>query len=146
MDQSPLPTLARRRDDPLSAVNKQAPLIAVVDDEEAVGRAIQRLLRSAGFRVISFSSGALFLGSLVQESPDCVVLDIHMPVMDGFRVLQHLHEMKVHFPVIAITGHDTPEMRRNAINAGAAGFFTKPVDAQGLIDSVEKALCGKHTS
>ena len=60
------------------------PLIAVVDDEACVSKALKRLLRSAGLNVETFASGAAFLNWLQSETPDCVVLDLHMPQVDGF--------------------------------------------------------------
>ena len=85
-------------------MSKVRPLIAVVDDDKSVGKALNRLLRSAGLNVETFGSGAEFLKSLQNHSPDCVVLDLQMPQVDGFEVQSRLAQTGVHLPVIAITG------------------------------------------
>ncbi|HSP94149.1 MAG TPA: response regulator, partial [Thermoanaerobaculia bacterium] len=73
-------------------------LVAIVDDEESVRRAIGRLMRSAGIDVETFPSGAEFLQSLETHSPDCVVLDLHMPGLNGFEVQARLKEAKSRLP------------------------------------------------
>ena len=74
-------------------MRKERPLVAVVDDEESVGKALNRLLRSAALNVETFASGAEFLKSLEDQTPDCVVLDLQMPHMDGFEVQTQLAQM-----------------------------------------------------
>jgi FixJ family two-component response regulator len=86
-------------------VSKTRPLIAVVDDEEPVRKALTRLLRSADLDVETFPSGVEFLESLPTRRPDCVVLDLHMPLMDGFEVQARLAESSAPVPVVTITGH-----------------------------------------
>src|SRR6188508_1530733 len=82
--------------------------IAVVDDEEGVLKSLNRLLRSAGMDVATFATGALFLTSLSTQHYDCLVLDLHMPELNGFDVQARLAAMESVPPVIIITGHDTP--------------------------------------
>ena len=65
-------------------MTKPRPLIAVVDDEESIRKALTRLLQSAGLDVETFTSGVTFLASIANRRPDCVVLDLHMPAMNGF--------------------------------------------------------------
>ena len=115
-------------------------LIAIVDDEESVRRAFGRLLVSAGFRVKSFSCGALFLESLDTTRPDCVILDLHMPGMNGFEVEEKLRDSPHPMPVIIITGHDTPESQRRALASGAAAYLRKPVDDELLLDAVTRTF------
>ncbi|WP_146907014.1 response regulator transcription factor [Arenimonas daejeonensis] len=88
-----------------------SPVVAVVDDDADVLRALQRLLRSEGFNVLVYGSGGEFLESFGEATPDCLVLDLHMPEMTGFDVLEALHTLpkgNVRPPVIVLTGHDTP--------------------------------------
>ena len=93
-------------------------LIAIVEDEEPIRKALRRLLRSAGMDVKSFPSGVEFLESLTNQWPDCVVLDLQMPIMNGFEVQARLAELRVSIPVVIITGHDSDETRALAL----AGF------------------------
>jgi len=121
-------------------VNKPRLLIAVVDDEEAVRIALRRLLRSASLNVETFSSGAEFLESVKDHQPDCIVLDLHMPRVNGFAVQARLAEAGVRLPVVVITGHDADETRERALAGGAVAYLRKPVDDQALLDAINKAV------
>jgi FixJ family two-component response regulator len=124
----------------VAAVSRARPLIAVVDDEEPVRKALTRLLRSAGLDVDAFASGVSFLEFLAARSPDCVVLDLHMPVMDGFAVQAHLAAAVAPLPVIVITGHDSDETRQRALSYRPVAYLRKPVHDETLLDAIELAL------
>ncbi len=115
-------------------------LIAIVEDEEPICKALRRLLRSAGMDVKSFPSGVEFLESLATQWPDCVVLDLQMPVMNGFEVQARLAELRVSVPVVIITGHDSDETRALALAAFPAAYLRKPVNDQLLLDAIALAL------
>ncbi len=117
-------------------------LIAVVDDEEPVRKALMRLMRSAGLSAETFGSGAEFLKSLDSldtRLPDCVVLDLHMPHMNGFKVQAHLAGKHAALPVIIVTGHDFPKARERAMAGGASAFLRKPVHDRTLLDAISAA-------
>src|SRR3546814_19484250 len=76
--------------------------------------------------VESYASGEEFLASLQQQKPDCVVLDLHMPSMSGLEVQEQLNHLQERPPVIIVTGHSEPGMRRRCILAGASGYLRKP--------------------
>ena len=114
-------------------------LIAVVDDEEPVRTALMRLMRSAGLSVKTFGSGPEFLESLETRLPDCVVLDLHMPRMDGFNVQAHLARKCAALPVIIVTGHDFPKARERALASGVSAYLRKPVDDRTLLDAISAA-------
>jgi FixJ family two-component response regulator len=114
-------------------------LIAIVDDEESVRRALTRLILSAGFRAQSFSCGKDFLDWQRTNRPACVVLDLHMPIMNGFDVQKSLRDAPNRVPVVIITGHDTPESEQRAINAGAIAYLRKPVDEKVLLAAISAA-------
>jgi FixJ family two-component response regulator len=88
-------------------VTNARPLIAIVDDEEPIRKALTRLLRSFGLEVESFSSGAEFLESLSTRQPDCLVLDLHMPHVSGFEVQNWLDKSDMDVPVVIIDHHRT---------------------------------------
>jgi len=115
-------------------------LIAVVDDEESVRKALHRLLRSAGFAVETFSSGAEFLESVRDHEPACVVLDLHMPQLSGFEVQASLAGAGARVPVVIITGHDTPEARDRVMAQGAKSYLRKPVDDLALLAAIRSAI------
>ena len=109
-----------------------------MDDEEPIRKAFMRLLRSVGMDAESFSSGTHFLESLPGHQPDCVVLDLHMPVVNGFEVQAKLAESGV--PVVIITGHDSDETRAKALAGRLAAYLRKPVNDQILLDAIQLAL------
>src|SRR5664279_2664825 len=96
-------------------MTKDAPVLAVVDDDADVRVALTRLVSSAGFAVETFASGAEFLRSIQDHEPDCVVLDLHMPEMSGFDVQGALAVDHAGVPVVVVTGHDTAESRARAV-------------------------------
>ena len=98
-----------------------------------------RLMRSAGLSVETFGSGAEFLKSLETRLPDCVVLDLQMPHMDGFNVQAHLGRKCAALPVIIVTGHDFPTARERAMAGGASAFLHKPVQDRTLLDAISAA-------
>ena len=114
--------------------------MAIVDDEECVRRAMGRLIRSAGIDVETFPSGAEFLQSLESHSPDCVLLDLHMPGLNGFEVQARLKEARSPVPIVVITGHDTDESRQRVTRAGVAAYLLKPVDEKILLDTISAAV------
>ena len=116
------------------------PLIAIMDDEEAIRKALTRLLRSAGLDVETFPSGAEFFESLKTHRPDCVVLDLHMPRINGFTVQARLAEAGRRLPMVVITGHDSPESHERALAGGASVYLRKPVDDQTLLDAIKTAI------
>ena len=73
-------------------MSKDRPLIAVIDDEESVRKALGRLLQSVGMAVETFSGGGEFLAALDTHRPDCAVLDLQMPEVTGFDVLERIAE------------------------------------------------------
>jgi CheY-like chemotaxis protein len=117
---------------------KESPLVVVVDDDEAIRKALSRLLRTWKFGVESFGSGLEFLSSLQSCHPDCVLLDLHMPDMDVLEVLRALRSSDVR--VIVITAHDEPGVRAACLAAGASAYLSKPVDGNVLQPAIIDAI------
>ncbi|KQV54365.1 MULTISPECIES: response regulator transcription factor [unclassified Duganella] len=120
------------------------PWIAVVDDEEPVRRAILRLLRASGLPAYGFSGGADLLAAPMQQPPYCVVMDLHMPGMDGYQLQQHLAASMPRSAVIAVTGSHSADTRARMERAGALAFLPKPVDAEQLLAAVASAWARWH--
>jgi len=126
-------------------VSAERSYIAVVDDEPAVCKALERLLRSAKFEVATFGSGVEFLSSLGTRRPDCVVLDLHMPGMSGFEVQARLvADPAGEIGVVIITAHDSTECRDRAMAGGASIYLKKPCDAQPFLEAVRAAVARNH--
>ena len=123
----------------------QATLVAIVDDEESVRKALSRLLRAAGFSVETYSSGAEFLRAVEIRLPQCVVLDLRMPHVSGFDVQRALKQANAQVPVVIITGDDSPESRADALRHGAKAYLRKPVDDATLIDAIQTAIRSSQT-
>lgn len=115
------------------------PLVAVLDDEESVRVAIARLLQAGGLAVECFATGEDFLAFVVEHEPVCLVLDLHMPGMNGFDVQVALSKSGRSVPIVVITGHDTAESRRRALGGGAAAYLRKPVSGKELLDAISTA-------
>src|SRR5438105_13653297 len=98
-----------------------------------------RLMRSAGLGVETFASGAEFLKSIDRHVPDCVVLELQMPQMNGFNVQASLAQKCGALPVIIVTGHDFPKARDRARARGASAFLRKPVHDRTLLDAISAA-------
>jgi FixJ family two-component response regulator len=119
-------------------------LVAVVDDEESVCRAMTRLLRAAGLDVETFVSSSTFLESmrerLPSRRPDCVVLDVHLPGLTGLDVQRQLKAERILLPIVMITGNEEPGAKDKALAGGAVAFLVKPIHARILLDAIEGAV------
>ena len=121
-------------------MERNKPIIYIVDDEASMRRAMQRLILSMGMDVQTFSSGSEFLNSEYIDQNACLIADIKMPEMGGIEIQKKLLAQGSRLPVIFITAYDTDNMRDEAKKVGAAGYFRKPVDDQALLDSIQWAL------
>lgn len=121
-------------------------LVAVVDDEEPVRKALGRLLRAAGLAADCYASGQEFLKAVDLGNPSCLVLDLHMPGLSGFEVLQRLHARGPRLPTIIITGHDEPENEVRCLAAGAVAYMRKPFDDNVLLETIDRAVHGHAAS
>lgn len=115
-------------------------MVVVVDDEESVRMAVQRLLRAAGLTVKSYASAEEFLNSGELQVTGCLVADIRMPGMSGLDLLAELNKKHLPIPTIFITAHGDENLRMQAMRAGAVKFLPKPVDGATLVTSVQTAL------
>jgi FixJ family two-component response regulator len=121
-----------------AAVN--AKMVAVIDDDEALRAALQRLLKSAGFSVRSFASAEDFLDCGQQHQTGCLITDIRMPGMSGLDLQARLNAEHCPIPTIFITAHGDDKLRLQAMRGGAVTFLAKPFDGAILLASVRVAL------
>jgi FixJ family two-component response regulator len=115
-------------------------LIAIIDDDPSVRRALERLLRAAGYRVASYASGAEFLPSLETAPPACAIVDIHMPGLTGFDILAALREKRSASVAVVLTADQDPQTRVRALGLGAAACVTKPFNDTLLLEAIASAI------
>jgi len=121
----------------LSDLMSTAPIVvAVLDDEANMRVALSRLLGPRGYEVVLFENGPTLLEACRAKRPDCIILDLHMPKMNGFGVLEHLAEQPDAPPVIVITGHDQAGNAERVTRLGARAYFIKPVDKKPLLEAL----------
>ena len=114
--------------------------VAILDDESKFCQAQSRLLTTYGFKVESFETGDQLLAALARQRFDCLLLDLHMPGMTGFDVLERLAGHGPRTPVIVVTGHDEPENATRVRSLGAADYLVKPVNEEDLLESLQRAM------
>jgi FixJ family two-component response regulator len=114
--------------------------VFIVDDDSAVRRSLERLVRTVGLGVVTFQSAQEFLEHGPPDGPACLILDVRMPGLSGLDLQTKLAEAGFSVPIIFMTGHGTIPMSVRAMKAGAVDFLQKPFDEQELLDAVNQAL------
>jgi FixJ family two-component response regulator len=115
-------------------------LVAVVDDDASVRKAIRRLLIASNLQVETFASGEEFLRSLCAHTPDCLILDLHMPGLTGLDVQRQITRIGLRLPIVVVTAYDEAESQAQCLAAGAAAYLHKPLDDRVLLDAVTAAV------
>ena len=114
--------------------------VFVLDDDPSVRKALARLFKSADISVETFCSAEEFLASGRHGEAVCLVIDVHMPGMNGFELARKLLSMGVNPRTVFITGQDTESVRAKALECGAAAYLAKPFDNDILLRSVREAM------
>ena len=114
--------------------------IYIVDDDESVCRALKLLMSTYGFAVETFLSAEEFFSAVPKSPPGCLILDIHMPGLDGWDALQKFKETGFKHWVIIISGDKNGELKEKALKEGAVGFLHKPFTDKALIDLIKVAF------
>jgi FixJ family two-component response regulator len=110
--------------------------VAIVDDDEHVRRALRRMVVSLSYEVEEFASGRAFVAALDDRAFACVLLDLHMPELNGLDVLTQMRGDGHTVPVILITGGDEPRMRERCLKAGASAYLLKPVARDAVLGAI----------
>jgi two-component system response regulator HydG len=114
--------------------------IHLVDDEEQLCLAAEKILAKEGYQVAAFHTAQAGLDAVGREAPDLVITDLRLPDLDGLDVLRRIKEQHPDLEVIVITGHGTVERAVEAMRLGAYDFITKPLDRAALVKAVARAL------
>ncbi len=116
--------------------------ILLVDDEESIHSVLRDILRDAGYRTRSALTGEAALQMISENDPDLVILDLHMPDMDGPTVFGKIRKSWHDTPVIILTGHPEGELMMRAMQYGPITLLAKPVSADQLLESVRTVFHG----
>ena len=114
--------------------------ISIVDDDESVREAMAGLMKSHGYLVETFDSGASFLSSDHRSRTDCLIADVQMPGMTGFELHSQLVAAGDPIPTILITAHPDDRARARAMKAGVLGYLTKPFTEDDLLGCIRAAI------
>jgi two-component system response regulator FixJ len=128
---------AKRRS---AVVTHPAAKVLVVEDDDSMREAIERLLDAGGFRCEPYASAVALLEQGVDVDAACVISDLRMPAMSGLELLAALRERDISLPFILITAHDKPGMRQKVMQCGAAAYLVKPFRGTVLLDAVQSAI------
>ena len=113
--------------------------VVVVEDDAGMSKAIERLLRAAGFQSVSFASAEELLQTEAAESAACLVLDIHLPGLSGLELGRLLITSGRAGPIIFITAQDEALLRDEAQRLGCA-YFRKPFEGKALLEAIRRAI------
>ena len=120
-------------------MSQDNPTVFVVDDDSSVRESLKLLIESAGWKPQTFGSAREFLARPRAVTPSCLVLDVHLPDLNGLD-LQALIADRTDMPIIFISGYGDVPMTVRAMKAGAVEFLTKPLDCDLLLRAVQDAL------
>ncbi len=114
--------------------------IFIVDDDESVRRAMSILLSTYGFTVDTFTCAEDFFSAVTNGVPGCLILDIHIPGLDGWKALRQLFASGSSRPVIIISADKNGGFNEKALKAGAVGYLQKPFNDETLVDLINIAV------
>jgi len=117
-----------------------APLIHIVDDDESMRKALQRLLAEGGYQTCAYGSTGEFLLQPLPDQSGCLLLDVRLPGPSGLELQSALQRRNAELPVIFLTGHADVASSVKAMKAGAVDFLEKPVEPELLFAAIHRAL------
>lgn len=139
-----VPTVCPSAEEYRLSLSKQ-PTVVIVDDDSEIRKALESLLWSADFNVMSFASAEDALKSSALAEASCLITDIRMPGMQGRELQLRMKSEHPELPAIMITGHPDEKTRQGALSDGAVAFLCKPLDPGDLLRAVNSAIAkSKH--
>ena len=119
-------------------------IVAIIDDDESIRKALVRMLGGAGMEVLAFSSAKEFLAVVETERVSCVVSDLRMPEIDGLHLQSALAERMPEVSLVFVTGHGDVPSTVQAMKSGAVDFLEKPVKRADLLEAIARATKRTH--
>jgi len=114
--------------------------IVIIDDDESVRKALGRLIRSVGLQVETFGTAEEFLQSADQPTPDCLILDVHLPGLSGLDLQKQLKKEGRSLPIVFISAYSEDRVSRLALDEGAIAFLYKPFEERLLLEAMSRAV------
>jgi FixJ family two-component response regulator len=124
----------------MSIEANETAVVYIIDDDDSLRRALDRLFRSVGLQTRAYGSVREFLDAGVADSIGCIVLDVRLPGMSGRDFQAQLADLGIHLPVVLMTGHGDIQMSVRAMKAGAVDFLPKPFRDQDMLDAATAAI------
>ena len=115
------------------------PKVLVIEDDESMREAIERLLGAAGFECAAYASAETMLAASAGLDAACVVSDLRLPAMSGLELIAELRARGSMAPMILITAHDAPGVREDALRRGATAYLAKPFRGTALLEAIQAA-------
>jgi FixJ family two-component response regulator len=123
-----------------ASTSNEIPVVFVVDDDVSVRESLELLVRSAGWLPETFETAQDFLSRPRALVPNCLILDVNLPDLNGLDLQKLVSVERTDMPIIFVTGYGDVPMSVNAMKAGAAEFLTKPFSDDVLLTAIEQAL------
>jgi FixJ family two-component response regulator len=123
------------------SMSHDRPIVFVVDDDVSVRESLDALIRTAGWQPETFESAQEFLARPSASVPNCLVLDVNLPDLNGLDLQKLVSVERTDMPIIFVTGFGDVPMTVKAMKAGAVEFLTKPFGDEVLLTAIEQALC-----
>jgi two-component system response regulator FixJ len=116
-------------------------MVVIIDDDEAMRHSLEWLIASAGHAVLGYASARDYLDDGGRDgNPDCVILDVHMPEINGLEMYGILKDRHPDLAVIFITGYPDQTLAEQARNLDATRFFTKPLDTDAILNCIDELI------
>jgi FixJ family two-component response regulator len=136
MSSAPVPNVTSQE----AADGRRTPIVFIVDDDVSVRESLEPLVHSAGWQPETFPSAAAFLARPRADVPNCLVLDVSLPDLNGLELQERIADNRLDMPIIFITGYGNVPMTVRAMKAGAVEFLTKPFSDNALLSAITAAL------
>jgi CheY-like chemotaxis protein len=123
-------------------MKREKKLFLLVEDFEDSRFMMRRLLEMAGYAVIEASDGEQAVALAISEQPELILMDLSLPKLDGLAATRKIREHKLigKVPIVAVSAHDSPETRTEALAAGCDEYVTKPIDFDQLDELLKRFL------
>ena len=130
----------------LGSIQRERPLVLIVEDQPELRKLYAQQFAMSGFDVIEAGNGAIAIDHTTAHAPDVVLMDLSLPVLDGWEATRRLKtdQRTAHIPVVALTAHDGAGELERATSAGCDWFVPKPCPPDALITEVRRVLAGNR--